>query len=131
LSSFFCQHIVQIQLIEFGVALQMAVEDGQVMAYVHITPMRASRALALRYLATKFGIDMENVTVCVLASTFSPLQCSVCKLACADFAQCLGSGSEQQQLLMMCWVAAGDCCRSGSAKDWGGDARGSAHIGLD
>ncbi len=42
---------------------QMVVEDGQVMANVHITPMRASRALALRYLATKFGIDMENVAV--------------------------------------------------------------------
>lgn len=41
----------------------MVVDNGQVMANVHITPMRASRALALRYLATKFGIDMENVAV--------------------------------------------------------------------
>lgn len=43
--------------------LQMAVEDEQVMANVHITPMRASRALALRYLATKFGTNMENIVV--------------------------------------------------------------------
>lgn len=43
--------------------LQMVVEDEQVVATVHITPMRASRALALRYLATKFGADMENIVV--------------------------------------------------------------------
>lgn len=41
----------------------MAVEEGQVQANVHITPMRASRALALRYLATKFGADTENIAV--------------------------------------------------------------------
>lgn len=41
----------------------MVVEDEQVVATVHITPMRASRALALRYLATKFGADMENIVV--------------------------------------------------------------------
>ena len=32
-------------------------------ANVHITPMRASRALALRYLATKFSTDTENIAV--------------------------------------------------------------------
>jgi hypothetical protein len=42
---------------------QMALEDGQVQANVHITPMRASRALALRYLATKFSTDTENIAV--------------------------------------------------------------------
>ena len=30
---------------------------------VHITPMRASRALALRFLATKFGLGMDAFTV--------------------------------------------------------------------
>lgn len=45
------------------ITLQMAVEDGQVQANVHITPMRASRALALRYLATKFSTDTENIAV--------------------------------------------------------------------
>ena len=43
--------------------MQMAVEDGQMQANVHITPMRASRALALRYLATKFSTDTENIAV--------------------------------------------------------------------
>ena len=43
--------------------VQMAVEDGQVQANVHITPMRASRALALRYIATKFSTDTENIAV--------------------------------------------------------------------
>ena len=42
---------------------QMVAREGQVMANVHITPMRASRALALRYLATKFGVDMEALAV--------------------------------------------------------------------
>ncbi len=37
-------------------------------ANVHITPMRASRALALRYLATKFGTDTENITVSASSS---------------------------------------------------------------
>ncbi len=46
--------------------MQMAVEDGQVQANVHITPMRASRALALRYLATKFSTDTENIAVSLL-----------------------------------------------------------------
>ena len=32
-------------------------------ANVHITPMRASRALALRHLATKFSTDTENIAV--------------------------------------------------------------------
>lgn len=58
----FLRHVAA-SLSGLGVYLQMVVEDGQVMANVHITPMRASRALALRYLATKFGIDMENVAV--------------------------------------------------------------------
>ena len=31
--------------------------------HVHITPMRASRALALRFLATKFGLGMDAFTV--------------------------------------------------------------------
>ena len=30
---------------------------------VHITPMRASRALALRFLATKFGLGMDAFMV--------------------------------------------------------------------
>ena len=42
---------------------QMEAREAQVMANVHITPMRASRALALRYLATKFGVDMEALAV--------------------------------------------------------------------
>ena len=50
-------------IIEFFGCMQMAVEDGQVQANVHITPMRASRALALRYLATKFSTDTENIAV--------------------------------------------------------------------
>lgn len=33
------------------------------MPHVHITPMRASRALALRFLATKFGLGMDAFTV--------------------------------------------------------------------
>ena len=30
---------------------------------VHITPVRASRALSLRYLANRFGLDMDGVAV--------------------------------------------------------------------
>jgi len=30
---------------------------------MHVTPLRSSRALALRFLANKFGLDMTNFTV--------------------------------------------------------------------
>ena len=30
---------------------------------MHVTPLRSSRALALRFLANKFGLDMSNFTV--------------------------------------------------------------------
>lgn len=43
--------------------LQMVPEDDDLISNVHITPLRASRALALRYLANKFNLDMERVTV--------------------------------------------------------------------
>ena len=54
--------------------LQMVPEDDDLISNVHITPLRASRALALRYLANKFNLDMERVTVTSLfpvASRFS------------------------------------------------------------
>lgn len=41
----------------------MAAEGQAVVPNVHITPMRASRALALRFLATKFGLGMNAFTV--------------------------------------------------------------------
>ena len=41
----------------------MVPEDDDLISNVHITPLRASRALALRYLANKFNLDMERVTV--------------------------------------------------------------------
>ncbi|KAL3157983.1 hypothetical protein ABBQ32_012382 [Trebouxia sp. C0010 RCD-2024] len=46
--------------------LQMVPEEGDLISNVHITPLRASRALALRFLANKFNLDMERVTVVVL-----------------------------------------------------------------
>lgn len=41
----------------------MAAEGKAVVPHVHITPMRASRALSLRFLATKFGLGMDAFTV--------------------------------------------------------------------
>lgn len=43
--------------------LQMVPEGDDLISNVHITPLRASRALALRYIANKFNLDMERVTV--------------------------------------------------------------------
>jgi hypothetical protein len=54
----------------------MVAEGRQVMANVHITPMRASRALALRYLATKFGVDVETLAVRGRALPPFPLGCA-------------------------------------------------------
>ncbi len=45
----------------------MAAEGAAVVPHVHITPMRASRALALRFLATKFGLGMDAFTVMAVA----------------------------------------------------------------
>ena len=52
--------------------LQMVPEDDDLISNVHITPLRASRALALRYLANKFNLDMERITVISLT-----LSCTV------------------------------------------------------
>ena len=41
-------------------------------ANVHITPMRASRALALRYLATRFSTDTDNIAVHFCRSCCGP-----------------------------------------------------------
>ena len=41
----------------------MVPEDDDLISNVHITPLRASRALALRFLANKFNLDMERITV--------------------------------------------------------------------
>lgn len=38
-------------------------EDGELHSHLHITPGRSSRALALRFLANKFGLSMEQFTV--------------------------------------------------------------------
>ncbi len=46
--------------------LQMVPEDDDLISNVHITPLRASRALALRFLANKFNLDMESITVSFL-----------------------------------------------------------------
>lgn len=43
--------------------LQMVPEEGDLVSNVHITPLRASRALSLRYLANKFNLDMTRITV--------------------------------------------------------------------
>jgi len=43
--------------------LQMVSEEGDMLSNVHITPLRASRALSLRYLANKFNLNMERITV--------------------------------------------------------------------
>lgn len=51
--------------------LQMVPEDGDMVSNVHITPLRASRALSLRYLANKFNLDMERITVSASLSTDS------------------------------------------------------------
>ena len=56
--------------------LQMVPEDDDLISNVHITPLRASRALALRYLANKFNLDMERITV------RSPLCRAVCMQVC-------------------------------------------------
>ena len=45
--------------------LQMVPTEGEehLLSRVHLTPVRASRSLALRFLANKFGLPMQNVTV--------------------------------------------------------------------
>ena len=48
------------------IVLQMVPDGDELHSHMHITPLRASRALALRFIATKFGLDMHNVTVRML-----------------------------------------------------------------
>lgn len=65
------------------IVLQMVPEDEELHSHMHITPLRASRALGIRFVATKFGLDMNHVTVspypqnllCVKYILFPGLQC--------------------------------------------------------
>lgn len=41
----------------------MVPSEGELHSHLHITPMRGTRALALRFLANKFGLDMSDFTV--------------------------------------------------------------------
>ena len=45
----------------------MVPAEGELHSHMHITPLRSSRALALRFLANKFGLDMTNFTVSAAA----------------------------------------------------------------
>jgi hypothetical protein len=45
------------------ITLQMVPAEGELHSHMHITPLRSSRALALRFIANKFGLDMTNITV--------------------------------------------------------------------
>lgn len=63
--------------------LQMVPEDDDLISNVHITPLRASRALALRYLANKFNLDMERITVrCPLGLAACMRVCVACCTSC-------------------------------------------------
>ena len=68
------------------VLAQMVAEGRQVTANVHITPMRASRALALRYLATKFGVDTEALAV---RANPCPLSARTSSGACLRWPACM------------------------------------------
>lgn len=61
--------------------LQMVPTEGEehLLSRVHLTPVRASRSLALRFLANKFGLPMQNVTVRLI---HSPL--FLCIINCAS-----------------------------------------------
>lgn len=65
--------------------LQMVPEDDDLISNVHITPLRASRALALRYLANKFNLDMERITV----SPYLILCCAPPFISIASSAPCM------------------------------------------
>lgn len=60
--------------------LQMVPEDGDMVSNVHITPLRASRALSLRYLANKFNLDMERITVRLSTDSCHSIACNVALL---------------------------------------------------
>lgn len=48
--------------------MQMVPADGELHSHMHVTPLRSSRALALRFLANKFGLDMSKLTASLLFS---------------------------------------------------------------
>lgn len=50
-------------LVEIKLSVQMVPSEGELHSHMHVTPLRSSRALALRFLANKFGLDMSKFTV--------------------------------------------------------------------
>ena len=51
--------------------LQIIPEGEEYLAVLHITPVRASRPLALRWLANKLGLSMDNFTMAVFPATIT------------------------------------------------------------
>lgn len=45
------------------------ISAAQLQSCVHVSPVRASRALALRYLAHRFGVPLDRFVVTVPAPT--------------------------------------------------------------
>ena len=87
----------------------MVPSKDELLSNVHITPVRASRALSLRYLANRFGLDMDGVAVslqgacCLKACTTSAwesiVELDILLLAIADYCQ----------MVFTAYVAL-DCC---------------------
>lgn len=76
------------------IVLQMVPEEDELHSHMHITPLRASRALGVRFVAAKFGLSMQNVTVRQLLVTAARWCCSGQHRGCsasAAWGQCCPS----------------------------------------
>ena len=59
----------------------MVPSKDELLSNVHITPVRTSRALSLRYLANRFGLDMDGVSVSFARDTVA-VRIECCLKAC-------------------------------------------------
>ena len=51
---------------------RVGITTAPLVSCVHVTPLRASRALGLRFLAHKFGICLDRLSLLVVAPTATP-----------------------------------------------------------
>ena len=48
---------------------RVGITSTPLVSCVHVTPIRASRALGVRFLSTKFGVSLDRFTLLVIAPT--------------------------------------------------------------
>ena len=79
---------------------RVGITSTPLVSCVHVTPIRASRALGVRFLSTKFGVSLDRFTLAVKRPPPPPptmTPCSWCVLMGVWFGVWIQSRTQNQQ----------------------------------